>query len=349
MKDLNLALRDMASRADEQLMPDPHTMREHVAPASRRRRRIRSGAWGAAAASVAVVIGVGLSSLDADQPAPAPVDGPKPGRPTPAPPAMFDLETEPYGEEQGWRQFPLGEGVSWTALAYRNDRYVAVADTSTADFVGDNATAAGAVPIWWSADGRTWTRVEDDAGPESVNVWTVLAVDDGFVALAVDPRGRTRPWLSEDGRAWRPSGSRPAGPGPTGLIDTDLGLVAWGRGRVWISTDGGRSWATASQEPIWPPVRYRWNPCWIEPTDNGLRALVIRKGGGPGGTGVHWTSADALTWNRAGEMSGPPLAACIKHDDDASQATGAPGIIAIEPNDDRYDNSIFFRPAEQGR
>jgi hypothetical protein len=346
MKDVTLALREMADRADERLLPDPQTLREQVAPASRRRRRVRAGAWVAAAASVAVVIGLGVPALDGEQPAPA--EQPRPGGESPAPSPTFDFETEPYGEEQGWEEVPFGKGVGWNAVAFGNGTYVAVADTSTAERVGDTATAAGRVPMWWSTDGRAWTRVEDGAGPATMNVWSVIATDAGFVALAVAPRGGTVPYLSEDGRTWRPSDTVPSGFRPYAVVETDLGLVAWGRGSVWVSGDDARSWKAESESSTWPRVSYTLNPCWVEQTGEGLQALVISKGGGPDGTAVRWRSADGLTWQRVENVpTSNPLALCGKHDEDAHRTTGTSGTVAIAPNDGTYNSSIFFRPSER--
>lgn len=346
MTDVTFLLQEMANRADEQQMPDPQTLREDLAPASRRRRLVRTGALAAAAASAVLVIGTGVPALRGDQSAPSPADEPRLGERTPAPIPTTDFETEPYGEEDGWQEITFGPGVSWSSVAYRNGTYVAVADTSRAEIMGDEATAAGSVPMWWSADGRAWTRVEDGTGPPTVNVWSVVAADTGFVALAAAPGG-TVPWLSQDGRSWRASDSLPDGFRPYGLVETDLGLVAWGRGRVWLSADGGLSWDATSDEPIWPRVQHSFNPCWIGQSGNGLQALVLREGGGPDGTVVRWASDDGRTWRQVGDVDTPnPLTLCTKYYEQSFRTDGAPGTVAIGPYHPNYAGSLFFRAAD---
>ncbi len=338
MKNIDLALREMAERADEQLMPDPQTLRVQIAPASRRRRRTRTAAWVVTAAAVAVVVGVGSQVQDGDRSAPSPTDPAGSAPPTTRPTEdAWRYPDDRYPAEDGWIQLRrFGTRVGWRSVVFQDGTYVAVGDTS----VGDGRT-----PVWWSSDGLSWNRVEPGDGPDTTNVWNVFATGDRFVALAVS-RGGSTPWISKDGRTWQPIASVPDGFRAYDVGSTRIGLVAWGRGGVWISSDGARTWTAASDEPIFPPSRYSWNPCWVEDAENGLHAIAIRNGGGPNGTAVRWTSPDGLTWKRRGDVDTDlPLLLCKKHDEDRWRASGPDGTVGVYPYGD--DTIIFFRPADE--
>jgi hypothetical protein len=338
MKNIDLALREMADRADEQLMPDPQTLRRQIAPASRRRRRTRTAAWVAAAAAVAVVVGVSPQIQDGGRSAPSPTGPVGSAQPTPLLPAdAWRHPHDPYPAEDGWVQIKrFGIRVGWRSVVFQDGTYVAVGNTIGRD---------GGTPVWWSTDGLSWNRVKPGDGPATTNVWDVFAAGDRFVALAVSRSGST-PWISEDGRTWRPSDSVPDGFRAYGIGSTRIGLVAWGRGGVWISSDGARTWTAASDEPTFPRSRYSLNPCWVEDGEDGLQAIAMRNGGGPNGTAVRWTSPDGLTWKRRGDVDADaPLLLCGKHTDDRWLASGPDGTVGVDPF--ASDDLIFFRPADE--
>ena len=99
--------------------------------------------------------------------------------------------------------------------------------------------------LWASTDGTHWRRT---AVPTSENMISdLVATDDRYAML-----GSARVWSSRNGVTWRAAHLPGAARHRDGGLDfTRVGLLAWlrtdlasGEGRVWRSTDGGRSWTT---------------------------------------------------------------------------------------------------------
>lgn len=116
-----------------------------------------------------------------------------------------------------------------------------------------------------SPDGRTWTEVGVTGLDAPADVSALVAVDDGVVAAgslrtAGEPAsGGFRPvvWHSADGTSWS-TVLLPTGNGSEGSVaavaDTGSELLAVGgidgRGVLWSSSDGGRSWSMVEREGV---------------------------------------------------------------------------------------------------
>ena len=180
---------------------------------------------------------------------------------------------------------------------------------------------AGVVPvdaaIWWSTDGRAWTKATlqpSSAGGDYVSEIFVGA--DGLVAVgaATGARGEGAAWTSSDGRTWAPIAMRGSGlPSPAPgqavlpssyIVDDGTHMVAIGTttGQVatwWSSTDG-TTWTplVASGSTATTPVQQgdsayvdRWfNRAFVVP--GGL--VVVGPGtGSPDAPGRVWVAAAA--------------------------------------------------------
>ena len=177
----------------------------------------------------------------------------------------------------------LSASATWSAVAYGNSRFIAVASSSTNSDISTNGTtwsAGGALPaavtwtdvrygaadsIWVaiasgtdqaasSPDGTTWTSRTMSS---SAN-WTSVAYGGGrFVAVA---SGGTASSYSDDGVSWSAGGALPS--------STTWSSVAYGNGRfVAVATGGttsaystnGTTWSAGGALPsstTWCSVRY---------------------------------------------------------------------------------------------
>jgi len=116
-----------------------------------------------------------------------------------------------------------------------------------------------------SDDGRTWAEFDSTGLDAPADVFDLIAVDDGLVAVgtlreAGDPSQggfRAVAWHSTDGEHWT-TVPMPAGGGSEGsaatLLATGDEVLAVGsvdrRGVMWSSTDGGATWAIVEREGI---------------------------------------------------------------------------------------------------
>ena len=206
MSDLKAALQRLADRADENVLPPPSAIR---AAGDRRTRQVATATAGVAVLA-AVVAAVALTGLpdSARDGAPRPADRTATSIPSPEPSAGWET-IEPQ-----W-----GKNVSPRAVAANGSRFVLVADNS-----GGQARE----PIWWSDDGRVWTRAS--GAPDSPNITDVIATDAGFLASAVSRDGGAVYW-SSDGRTWERGSVAPSERGDVdalwGLTETDLGYFSW--------------------------------------------------------------------------------------------------------------------------
>jgi hypothetical protein len=111
--------------------------------------------------------------------------------------------------------------------------------------------------IWWSADGRMWSKANlPDVLPNRDEIWDIAGGDFGAIAV-----GRSGPdaavWLSSDGRTWERIHDSGFQPGDMRMVgSTPKGLVAFGPGtpaasdprpQIWTSADG-HDWLRATNE-----------------------------------------------------------------------------------------------------
>jgi hypothetical protein len=220
------------------------------------------------------------------------------------------------------------------AVAAGGLRFVVVSDTS----FGDATT-----PIWWSADGRTWTR---GTGLRSGNVTDVIATHDGFLATGIDRNGAAA-YRSEDGGTWVQTIDVPtAGDVDAlwGVEQTDYGYFAWGHvgtmPRMFRSSDG-RTW-TATDLRGMPGGGDTYVCDVADSTEGGLVATGgVRRGGAE--DVVRWTSRDGSTWGRARTTDDNALHTCNNLVEAHWSATSAIGTVRVEPYG--QEGRVYFSPA----
>jgi len=181
------------------------------------------------------------------------------------------------GDVQAWRST---DGLQWrTASRIGGDRnaemravvggkhgYVAV---GSAGFPGASILESGShgAAVWISADGSSWTRVEDQPGFTGAAMTGITTTSTGYVAwgenlpMAEEPATQPPIWTSPDGRVWtRANGSVFAHQAFYPLGGILVGAERWiaigtrhateaegsgSRPAAAISTDGGRTWTDA--------------------------------------------------------------------------------------------------------
>ncbi len=120
--------------------------------------------------------------------------------------------------------------------------------------------------VWWSSDGVTWQRIQDDGvldGPGDQIMLSVCAVPDGVVAVGVETGStesdelRAAVWWSEDGRAWERIGDATLDAESTAAYSVECsGFGVWMAGVafgaetlvLWSSPDG-RVWDRLPDRP----------------------------------------------------------------------------------------------------
>ncbi len=116
--------------------------------------------------------------------------------------------------------------------------------------IGETALAP---TVWYSSDGRSWTRLAGVISPASASIRGVASGPAGFVAVG-DEGGRARAWVSPDGRSWRPA------PDSAGLGDGRMQSVRW-LGSEYVATGetrgGGRRRMALGRRPLLVAVRHR--------------------------------------------------------------------------------------------
>jgi hypothetical protein len=164
--------------------------------------------------------------------------------------------------------------------------------------------------FWRSVDGAAWTPVADDPAFDGAEVTAILPIGDGWLALGRLGTGQRTTgsvaWRSTDGEQW------------TRIDDPDLArgwvraAVRAGDGSVvavgsepdeigayaWRSTDEGRTWTLAPEEPSLTDYGRKIRMTDVTTTPSGLLAVgdltEVQFG-----TGESWISADGTHWDRS--------------------------------------------------
>ncbi|HSR44727.1 MAG TPA: hypothetical protein VLT15_05775 [Acidimicrobiia bacterium] len=214
--------------------------------------------------------------------------------------------------------------------------------------------------VWYSTDGRTWSRVAHDeavfGGSGDQYMMAVTAGGPGFVAvgedIAEDGTGISAVWVSEDGITWSRVSHDEAsfgGQEQTNVFMKDVtafgsGLVAVGMestgssidAAAWISADGVTWERVPPDEAVFggPQYQIMWA---VVPAGPGL--VAVGQGGDhfgerPGQPAAVWTSTDGRDWSRV-----PDQAALLSgytsegaHNGDWARIddviVGGPGLVA---------------------
>jgi hypothetical protein len=183
----------------------------------------------------------------------------------------------------------------------------------------DDADAA----VWYSVDGRAWTRVPHDpdvfGGPGSQYMSAVTAGGPGFVAVGYDWMSEVdgaAVWTSVDGLVWSrtPHDEAVLGgngyPGMTDIISWKGDLLAVGRrssgedpatAGLWTSSDGV-AWRRVPHDPEVFESEDDLGIASVVAFNSGLVAVGSEGpgvgSGGDGQSAVVWTSSDGLNWER---------------------------------------------------
>lgn len=183
------------------------------------------------------------------------------------------------------------DGIHWTATAAAAMNGMPAVSVLAANSAGFVATPFGAGVAPWIGDshGEAWDRVGSLTGTLDASMYDVTAFGSGFVAVG-GVGGAAAAWVSPDGRSWTPATVAGAeGTTLVGVAGDARRLVAFGQGSypradplVFVSDDGGRSWApvivSARPGSAWPP---------IQAVADGFIATDY---------GV-WTSPDGVAWD----------------------------------------------------
>jgi hypothetical protein len=220
--------------------------------------------------------------------------------------------------------------------------------------VGDFSGNVPTNSVWYSPDGRAWSRVpQEDGLGQSVPV-DVIAGGPGFLAVGIEtsrtPAGMSpAAWYSSDGRTWAradmslPSDLHRQVDAVWGLIPTDTGFIAWGRvrgndGYVWTSTDG-RSWHAVPDESVFGGDGDQ-GIVWLGRGGDGFVAGGYERPYRDNEHPVAWTSVDGITWTRMPDLTASQLdelRASVSIADH-TMATSPRGTVQIGPH------TIQFQP-----
>jgi hypothetical protein len=183
------------------------------------------------------------------------------------------------------------DGVHWTAMGARLPNGPHGVDALASNSAGFVATQswAGAAPWIGDSRGEVWDRVGSLTATVDASMLDVAAFGSGFVAVG-GVGGSAAAWVSSDGRVWAPATvAGGAGVMLVAVAGDERRLVAFGQGSypregplVFVSDDGGRSWA-----PVVAASRPRSASPPIQAVADGFIATDY---------GV-WTSPDGVAWD----------------------------------------------------
>jgi hypothetical protein len=189
------------------------------------------------------------------------------------------------------------DGVEWQAVS--DDRAAfANSEVRAITTFGDGFVAVGVVGTaqqpsgavaWTSADGSTWTRVDDPAFVGGIAVAVVSAPFGGLVAVGSDvDRREAVAWTSADGSQWTRAPREASREHPGGFAwmtdvvaigDAVIGIGGYqglqrGTGTSWVSRDG-ISWERARSAPVQQQAEF------YAITPGGPGAIVVGSFGAP--------------------------------------------------------------------
>jgi hypothetical protein len=153
----------------------------------------------------------------------------------------------------GWRRNPEPDLAVWTSAdagatwelapdpegleGFEATDVVGGAD-GTLVMVGSSLGGDGG-RIWTSTDGVAWTLVLDDM--DGAYARSVIAVEDGFVAVGGGADAAARAWWSADGASWNPLGEPIRGAYFSNVLAVDEGWIASGATQSGTLESGIRS------------------------------------------------------------------------------------------------------------
>jgi len=174
--------------------------------------------------------------------------------------------------ERHARFWTSADGADWKPVADDPDAF-ANAEVRAITKFGDGFVAVGVVGTaqhpsgavaWISADGSTWSRVDDPSFVDGIAVAVVPAPFGGVVAVGSDVgRREAVAWTSADGRRWTKAPSEASREHSGGFAwmtdvvaigDTVIGIGDYqglqrGTATAWVSRDG-MSWVQARSAPV---------------------------------------------------------------------------------------------------
>ena len=172
--------------------------------------------------------------------------------------------------------------------------------------------------FWRSSDGVSWAPVADEPEFDGGEVTAIAAVADGWLALGRLGTGQRTTgsvaWRSPDGSAWTRVDDPDLARGWVRSVTRagDGALIAVGSepneigAYVWRSTDEGRTWTLAPQEPsrTYAGGKGKARMMDVIATPTGLLAVgnVVDM---QFGTGASWASTDSIHWTRSPDQ--PPM------------------------------------------
>jgi len=236
----------------------------------------------------------------------------------------------------------FGDSATISGIAAGGPGYVAV---GTDGHVVDATTWTPDAAIWTSADGLTWTRVEQGLGDgyEESIVYEVALTSSGFVAVGEGgdegfdaywegdyQQGIPRPvsnflvWTSQDGTSWDRIDFSPGEELPQGVVTIDGTTITFGYGgdlrNTLIDLDGDRlatmghlktgyAWGQRSWAVVW--ASDDGGATWFEvarlgdPTTGGGYAEDVNTGGPAGIRGITVVGDGFVAVGATGDESAP--------------------------------------------
>jgi hypothetical protein len=176
-----------------------------------------------------------------------------------------------------WRKAPLPKATFGKVIVYGGTSFAAGYVVAGA-VQGDQGCGMALVrpALWWSADGKAWTRATLGGAALAPNAWMTVSrlSDHAVVAVATEWDDKTqvssvRAWVTIDGRTWN-------------LVGVPAGLLG-----QQILSDGRRAVVVA------PPIDLQGPPTIMSIDDNMTATTLRQRGDGPAAsdTSPNWWSA----------------------------------------------------------
>jgi len=228
-------------------------------------------------------------------------------------PAVW-VSADGYGWTRIEDEAALARGYTYSATAGGPGLVVAGTENEagTTTLEDGSGWADDDAAVWLSADGYTWTRIEDEAlgGPMDQWISAVTAGGPGLVAVGgggsgiddtLAPNGAV--WVSADGYTWTRivddavfAGVRfsSVAAGPGGLVAVGGGWDDYGMGSAFVSEDG-YTWTPVETGEGYVGSVTAGGPGWV--------AAGLAEDSETGAVCAVWVSEDAQAWTRVGEQA----------------------------------------------